>query len=485
MAKALMIQGTGSDVGKSLLVAGLCRVLARRGLRVLPFKPQNMSNHAAVSDCGGGEIGRAQWLQARACGLATSVHMNPVLLKPEGDGLSQVVLHGRAIGRADASYYRTHKQGLLAKVHTSFAQLRAQADIVIVEGAGSPAEINLREGDIANMGFAQPLDIPVVLVGDIERGGVIASTVGTHAVLSEADRACITGFIINKFRGDVALFDAGVKAIMQHTGWAHRGTLPYISGLRHLPAEDGFSLARHPHKPAAAIRIAVLRLPHLANAADLDPLAAEPDVEVRFVQAGEALPMAADIIIIPGTKSSSADLAFIRAQGWDAALYAYVQRGGRVLGLCGGYQILGKTLSDPQGFDGAAGDYDGLGLLDVHTHYVAEKMLLPWQGCCAHSGLPVRGFHMRMGRSDGPDCAYPVLEGDGASAYDGRVQGVYLHGLFVEDDYRHYFLNSIKPRKASGLCYRQLLEEALDGLADALEEYCDVDGMVAGLSSDY
>lgn len=477
-----MIQGTGSDVGKSLLVAGLCRALTNRGHKVLPFKPQNMSNHAAVTDCGGGEIGRAQWLQARACRAPTSVHMNPVLLKPESDGVSQIVVQGKRLGKSHAREYRARKGQLLAAARESFFTLQEQADFIIIEGAGSPAEINLRKGDFANMGFAQPFDIPVILAADIDRGGVIASVVGTHAVLDAADRACIKGFLINKFRGDVSLFASGAHDIAARTGWTHFGTVPFLDDITHLPKEDGYSLRNHHEtkNETAAITIAVLMLPHISNADDVDPLRAEADVEVQFVAAGQVIPLDADMVIVPGTKSTISDLAYVRAQGWDVDLQAYVRRGGTVLGICGGYQMLGTELHDPQGMDGAAGSVDGLGLLDIQTHFSTEKQLEQWQGVCPQSGAEVRGYHMHMGMTAGGDCARAMFDdGDSASHENGHVMGCYIHGLFASDAYRHAFLSRLKTREKSSVYYDALIDAELDVLAAHMERVCDVDAMVA------
>ena len=358
---AIMIQGTGSDVGKSLIVAGLCRAFARRGLTVRPFKPQNMSNNAAVT-ADGGEIGRAQALQARACGVAPVTDMNPVLLKPQSEIGAQVVVQGRIWGNAKARAYQALKGELLPKVLESFRRLSAQADLVIVEGAGSPAEVNLRAGDIANMGFAEAADLPVVLVADIDRGGVIATLVGSHAVIAPAEARRVAGYVINKFRGDVSLFDDGLRIITEHTGWPSLGVVPFFPVAARLPAEDAVALSHSRVAEDREIRIAVPQLARIANFDDFDPLIAEPDVALDFVEPGRALPGDADLVVLPGSKATLADLAFLRDQGWDLDLRAHLRRGGRVLGICGGYQMLGRCISDPPGDRGPRRrDREGLG----------------------------------------------------------------------------------------------------------------------------
>jgi adenosylcobyric acid synthase len=371
--RALMFQGTGSDVGKSLIVAGLARAFTLRGLNVRPFKPQNMSNNAAVT-ADGGEIGRAQALQARAAKAAPSVHMNPVLLKPQSEIGAQIVVQGRVYGSAKAAAYQHIKQDLLPYVLDSFERLRREADLILVEGAGSAAEVNLRANDIANMGFARAANVPVALIGDIDRGGVIASLVGTKAVIAPEDAALIAGFIVNKFRGDAALFAAGMERIAQLTGWQPLGLVPYFGDARLLPAEDALALEQAPAKKSQAkLRIAVPILPHIANFDDLDPLDAEPAVEVVRVRPGAALPGDADLIVLPGSKATIADLAALRDAGFDIDIAAHRRRGGTVLGLCGGYQMLGRTIADPGGIEGSPGKCEGLGLIDVETTLSGDK----------------------------------------------------------------------------------------------------------------
>ena len=471
---ALMIQGTGSNVGKSLLVAGLCRAARRRGLSVAPFKPQNMSNNAAVT-ADGGEIGRAQALQARACGLEPLADMNPVLLKPETDTGAQVVLQGRAIARAEARDYVTLRPRLLAGVLDSFARLSAAHDLVIVEGAGSPAEVNLRPRDIANMGFARAAGVPVVLAGDIDRGGVIAQIVGTQAVIDPADAAMIRGFIVNKFRGDLRLFDDGYQMIERHTGWRGFGVVPWFAGAHRLPSEDAVDLrASQGH----GLHVVCLCLSRIANFDDLDPLAAEPGVRLTMLGPGRAIPGDADVVVIPGTKSTLGDLAFLRAQGWDIDLAAHVRRGGQVLGICGGFQMLGRVIRDPLGSDGRAGEVAGLGLLDVETMMAPDKRLERVTGTAL--GQAVTGYEIHMGRTTGPDCARPfahVPGPDGAVSRDGRIAGTYLHGLFSDDGFRAAWLARLGVRSQPG--YEAGVDQVLDDLADHLESHLDVAGLLA------
>ncbi|MEQ9331148.1 cobyric acid synthase [Thalassobaculum sp.] len=484
-ARALMFQGTGSDVGKSLIVAGLCRLFARRGLRVRPFKPQNMSNNAAVT-ADGGEIGRAQALQARAAGIEPVVDLNPVLLKPETDTGAQVVVHGRRVGHARAREFQALKPRLLSAVLESAARLAGAADLLLVEGAGSPAEINLRAGDIANMGFAGAAGVPVVLVGDIDRGGVIAALVGTHAVLDPADRARIAGFLINRFRGDPSLFDDGLRAIAERTGWTGFGVVPWFPDAARLPAEDAVALERPAarNRPGAGIVVAVPRLSRIANFDDMDPLRAEPAVDLRLVGPGEALPGDADLVLLPGSKSTIGDLAFLRAQGWDVDIAGHVRRGGRVLGLCGGYQMLGRSVRDPDGIEGPPGVAAGLGLLDVDTVLTADKTLTRTGARHLATGEAVEGYEIHIGRTDGPDRARPVLtladgRAEGAATADGRIAGCYLHGLFAADGFRRAYLRTLGGDGDPTLRFDASVDLVLDRLADHLELHLDCDALLA------
>ncbi len=499
-----MFQGTGSDVGKTVLVAGLCRLLANRGIRVLPFKPQNMSNNAAVADpeadgSGGGEMGRAQWLQALACRTAPSVHMNPVLLKPQSQTGSQVIVQGKVQGSARAREYFALKPLLLDKVMESYRHVAERADIVLVEGAGSPSEINLRAGDIANMGFAERAGVPVVLVGDIDRGGVIASIVGTHTILPDKDRDLIRGYLINKFRGDVSLFDEGLTAITGFTGWPSFGVLPHLEAVGRLPAEDSVALDRLMGSArtgkGGAVKIAVPVMGKIANFDDLDPLRQEEDVDLIFVKKGDCLPEDAALVILPGSKSTIADCLELKANGWDRQLHEHVARGGEVIGICGGYQMLGRRIRDPQGIEGEIRECEGLGLLDIETILEGEKITRNTHPRSFDGGLALAGYEIHMGRTSGPDCARPVIISDngpdGAVSADGKVRGCYLHGLFEADAFRAHLLAGLGAtgarsgtgetslRGSSRGRFRASVEAALDELADHIEAHLDVDGLLA------
>ncbi|MEP4247133.1 cobyric acid synthase [Tateyamaria sp.] len=479
MSKSLMIQGTGSNVGKSMLVAGLCRAAVRRGLSVAPFKPQNMSNNAAVTT-DGGEIGRAQALQAKACGLAPHTDMNPVLLKPETDVGSQVVVQGKRVATVKARDYAAMKPTLMASVLDSFNRLKSQYDLVLVEGAGSPAEVNLRPGDIANMGFARAADVPVILAGDIDRGGVIAQVVGTQAVIDVDDAAMIAGFIINRFRGDPRLFDDGYAMIEQHTGWRGFGVVPWFSDAWKLPAEDALDIATPVR--SEGLHIVCLKLSRIANFDDLDPLAQEPGVRLTMLHEGQALPADTDVVIIPGSKSTRGDLAFLRAQGWDEDVRAHYRRGGHVLGICGGFQMLGHFVDDPDGIEGAAGRTDGLGLLDVETVMTGDKRLSTVAAVHAPSGQRFDGYEIHIGRSEGPDRARPFAQvagqDEGAINADGRVSGSYLHGMFADDGFRRAWLAGLNVTASQG-SYSATVEATLDCLADHLEAHLDVSALLA------
>ena len=480
-ARALMFQGTGSDVGKSLIVVGLARAYARRGLAVRPFKPQNMSNNAAVT-ADGGEIGRAQALQARAALTPPSIHMNPVLLKPQSECGAQIVVRGRVHGNAKAAAYQDLKRDLLPVVLDSYARLQREADLVLVEGAGSASEVNLRANDIANMGFARAAGVPVVLIGDIERGGVVAGIVGTQAVLDADDAALVCGFIVNKFRGDPALFKTGMERIAQTTGWPALGLVPYFAAARLLPAEDALGLEqKRPQKTRARIRVAVPILPHIANFDDLDPLEAEPGVQVVRVLPGGALPGNADLVILPGSKATVGGLAALREAGFEVDIAAHRRRGGMILGLCGGFQMLGRTISDPGGIEGPPGVIDGLGLLDVDTTLSGEKRLEPVTGQTS-DGAPVAGYEMHMGVTEGADCARPFAQlasglSEGAVSADGRVMGTYIHGLFANDRQRAAWLARLGNATA-GVAYDDLIEQTLDALAAHLAAHIDLDRLL-------
>ncbi|SFJ14128.1 adenosylcobyric acid synthase (glutamine-hydrolysing) [Bosea sp. OK403] len=476
---AIMILGTGSNVGKSLIVAGLCRLFTDRGMKVAPFKPQNMSNNAAATP--GGEIGRAQALQARAARIAPHVDMNPVLLKPESETGSQIVLQGRVAGHLASGDY-ARRGDFLPQVLESFERLCARADLVIVEGAGSPAETNLRARDIANLGFARAANVPAILIGDIDRGGVIASLIGTHAVLEEADRAMLRAFAINRFRGDASLFRAGVETIQTATGWPCLGVVPWFAEAARLPAEDGLDLRSGARKPGAGLKIAVPVMPGIANFDDLDPLKAEPGVDLVLVRRGEALPGDADLIILPGSKTTLRDLAVLRSEGWDIDILAHQRRGGRVLGLCGGYQMLGRVVRDPLGLEGPAGEAAGLGLLDVETVLDREKTVREVDIAHAASGAAGRAYEIHLGYTQGADTIRaPFRVGtraEGATSPDGRVVGTYLHGVFSADPVRTAWLAAIGG-VASEFSYEAEVEATLDRLAAHLAAHLDVEALLA------
>ncbi len=478
MAKSLMFMGTGSDVGKSLLVAGLCRALANRGLHVAPFKPQNMSNNAAVTS-DGGEIGRAQALQARAARREPVTAMNPVLLKPEQETGSQVVVRGQRRASMSARAYWQERGKLMPEVLAAFRELSRDLDVVVVEGAGSASEVNLRANDLANFGFAQAANVPVVLVGDIHRGGVIASLVGTFAVIDPADASRIRATLVNKFQGDPALFSDGVKFLEARTGVPCFGPVPWFADAAKLPAEDVLALESYTAHGAGAFIIVVPRLPRIANFDDLDPLRAEPGVSVILVEPGQPLPRNADLVILPGSKSTRSDLAALRANGWDIDIAAHHRAGGKILGICGGYQMLGRTIADPDGIEGAPGTSSGLGLLDVETVLTPVKQLRVEYAAHAASGAAISGYHMHMGVTSGPDTAHPFAHvmgtPEGATSLDGRVTGTYLHGLFAADPFRRAFLgNAASP----DLAYEAGIEQALDDLAAHLERNLDIDALL-------
>jgi adenosylcobyric acid synthase len=480
MTRSIMFMGTGSDVGKSLIVAGLCRAYANRGIKVAPFKPQNMSNNAAVTE-DGGEIGRAQALQARAARLPLSVHMNPILLKPETTTGAQVIVQGQRVASMAAREYFRNRTRYLGPCVESFRKLAETAELVLVEGAGSPGEINLRQGDIANMGFAEAVDIPAVLIGDIHRGGVIASIAGTFDILPPEDRARLKAFLINKFHGDPELFADGRSYLEDRTGTPCLGVIPHFAAARQLPAEDAVALEDVLVNHSTGLRISFLRLPRIANFDDLDPLRLEPGVTLTFVQPGEPIPADSRLVIIPGSKSTISDLAALRREGWDIDLLAHVRRGGLVLGLCGGYQMLGTTIADPQGLEGTAETVPGLGLLDVQTTLLPDKTLTRISGTHVPSGAAIEGYEIHLGRTEGPACARPfaLLEGrpDGAISASGQVMGSYLHGCFSSDEFRAKFLTSMG-FQASSLRFEQTIEETLDGLAQHLETHLDLDRLL-------
>jgi adenosylcobyric acid synthase len=475
-AKAIMFMGTGSDVGKSLIVAGLARAFTNRGLKVAPFKPQNMSNNAAVTK-DGGEIGRAQALQARAARQPATVHMNPILLKPESETGAQVIVQGKRVATLPARQFFATRHQYMPAILQSFARLKTDHDLVLVEGAGSPAEVNLRDGDLANMGFARAANVPAILVGDIHRGGVIASIAGTFALLPPEDRQLLRAFLINKFHGDVSLFADGKTLLERETGTPCLGIVPYFSNANRLPAEDAVALEEEGITSSSGTKICVLRLARIANFDDLDPLKLEPDVNLHFIREGDAIPGDARLVIIPGSKSTMADFAALRRNGWDVDLKAHVRRSGHVLGLCGGYQMLGRLIHDPQGLEGKAGTVEGLGLLEVETTLLADKTVTETVGTHIITGTTVKGYEIHLGTTTGPATLRPFAQTargpDGAVSPDGRIQGTYLHGCFSSDQFRRTYLASLGIA-AGDLAYEQTVDETLDLLADHLASHIDL-----------
>lgn len=470
-----MIQGATSDAGKSTLVAGLCRVAHRAGVRVAPFKPQNMALNSAVT-ADGGEIGRAQALQAQAAGVVPTVDMNPVLLKPNSDTGAQIIIHGQPRCDLDARAYHDYKPTAMAAVLESHTRLRGQYDLVLVEGAGSPAEINLRDRDIANMGFAEAVDCPVVLVADIDRGGVFAHLVGTLACLSDSERARVTGFIINRFRGDISLLTPGLDWLTAQTGKPVFGVLPYLPGL-HLDAEDAVQTAQRAASPDG-LRVVIPVLPRVSNHTDFDALRAHPQVDVRLVGPGQPIPPA-DLIILPGSKSVQADLAWLRANGWEAAIARHLRYGGKLIGICGGMQMLGRWLHDPLGLEGAPGSVEGLGYLDFETTLETSKKLRQVRGSLAEGGAAVAGYEIHMGVTAGPALACPAVllddgHADGAISADWQIFATYLHGLFDAPQACCALLAWAGVGDAQTQDYAALREASLERLADTCEAHLDL-----------
>lgn len=481
MARALMFQGTGSDVGKTVMVAGLCRAAYHRGLRVKPFKPQNMSNNAAVA-YDGGEIGRGQWLQAFACKVEPSIHMNPVLLKPQSETGAQMILQGKYVGHAKAREYIRLKRQFKTNVVESFYKISAESDLVLVEGAGSPAEINLRNGDIANMGFAEAVDIPVVLIGDIDRGGVIASLVGTYVIVNEQDRLRIKGYIINKFRGDATLFDDGLKAIGDYTNWPNFGVVPWLPDCAILPAEDSMNLNRLSGRDQSSIKIVVPITSHIANFDDIDPLMNEPGVDIIFVRQGQPIPMDTNAVILPGSKSTIADMIEMQKNGWANQIIQLAQSGAHIIGICGGFQMLGQKIADPYAIEGSERDVQGLQLLRVATELTAAKTVRNIQARSLQFGVTLAGYEIHMGKTSGEDCAQPVFRVDGvdegATTENGLIWGTYIHGLFECGAFRQKFLETLGAQ-SDGKSHLQKVDQALDRIASSLEQALDLDSLLA------
>lgn len=460
-----MVQGTTSDAGKSTVVAALCRLLMRDGVRVAPFKPQNMALNSAVT-VDGGEIGRAQALQAQAAGLPPHTDMNPVLLKPSSDIGAQVIIHGKVHANMNARDYHDYKSVAMQAVLQSHQRLGAQYDAVVVEGAGSPAEINLRDRDIANMGFAEAVDCAVILVADIDRGGVFAHIVGTLDCLSASEQARIVGFVINRFRGDISLLQPGVDWLEQRTGKPVLAVLPYLHGL-FLDAEDAIQVAQNRE---GKFRVIVPVLPRISNHTDFDALRAHPDIDLQFVGPGKTIPPA-DLVVLPGSKNTRADLAWLQANDWHDALLKHLRYGGKVIGICGGYQMLGKTVSDPHGVEGAAGETRGLGLLDAHTTLQSEKRLTQVAGRCAFADAAVQGYEIHMGETHTASDVQPafIIDGkpEGMRSLDDAILGTYLHGVFDHPEACAALLQWAGLREDKQVDLGQLREQSIDRIADA------------------
>ncbi|MCT8861334.1 cobyric acid synthase [Shewanella xiamenensis] len=508
-AKVLMVQGTTSDAGKSTLVAGICRLLARQGVNVAPFKPQNMALNSAVT-VDGCEIGRAQALQAVACYLAPHTDFNPILLKPSSDTGAQIIVQGKALTTLEASAFfgeksKDYKAMALNAVLDSFERLGQQYHTIVVEGAGSPAEINLRAGDIANMGFAEAVDCPVIIIADIDKGGVFAHLVGTLALLSESEQARVKGFVINRFRGDISLLQPGIDWLEAYTQKPVLGVLPYLHDL-HLDAED--ALTDSPTKQAKSrFKVRVLVYPRTSNHTDFDPLRLHPDIDFDYVslqtQASAQTPeIAADLLILPGSKNVRADLAFLREQGWDKQIAKHLRYGGKVLGICGGYQMLGERIADPLGIEDVLGTSQGLGYLPITTEFKAEKQLRSVAGELTLLGqtVVVKGYEIHCGESHyltSSDAAKGAplrlineLDeqseksfADGCLSEDGQVLGTYLHGLFDSPEACQLILRWAGLEDAQAIDINEIREQQLNRLADVLAEHLDLPQLQAILTA--
>ncbi|PSB81505.1 cobyric acid synthase [Photobacterium damselae] len=476
--QAIMVQGTTSDAGKSVLVAGLCRVLARKGIAVAPFKSQNMALNSAVTQ-DGGEIGRAQAVQAQACRIEPTVDMNPVLLKPNTDIGAQVIVQGKALADMDAVGYHNYKKVVMGPIMDSFAKLQAQYQTVVIEGAGSPAEINLRENDVANMGFAEKADVPVIIIADIDRGGVFAHLYGTLALLSESEQNRVKGFVINRFRGDIKLLESGLDWLEQKTGKPVLGVLPYLHGLM-LEAEDAINSQQVESTTDQPLRVAVPVLTRVSNHTDFDPLRMHPQVNLMLVGKGEPLPLC-DLVIIPGTKNVRDDLAYLKEQGWDQQIQRHLRLGGKLMGICGGYQMLGQTIADPLGIEGKAGESQGLGYLDVTTVLEQEKQLKQVSGILTlpnQASVPVRGYEIHAGVTTGVQVDAPIqLESglDGQLGLDNQVFGTYLHGIFERQEACDAILSWAGLEATQTPDFDQIREQGIDRVADTIEQYLDLE----------
>ncbi|MDF4947357.1 cobyric acid synthase [Vibrio parahaemolyticus] len=473
---SLMVQGTTSDAGKSVLVAGLCRVLARKGINVAPFKPQNMALNSAVTK-DGGEIGRAQAVQAQACNIEPTVHMNPVLIKPNSDTGAQIILQGKALSNMDAASFHDYKKVAMNTVLDSFSKLTKEFDSIMIEGAGSPAEINLREGDIANMGFAEVADVPVIIVADIDRGGVFAHLYGTLALLSESEQARVKGFVINRFRGDIRLLQSGLDWLEEKTGKPVLGVLPYLHGLN-LEAEDAIA-GQQELNSEVKLNVVVPVLTRISNHTDFDVLRLNPDINLRYVGKGEKIDKA-DLIILPGTKSVRDDLAYLKSQGWDKDILRHIRLGGKVMGICGGYQMLGKTIDDPDGVEGEPGSSEGLGLLNVHTVLTGSKQLTKTEAVLNlnNQKAKVKGYEIHVGRSrvlDEQPLELDKGECDGAISECGQIMGTYLHGFFDEAEALNLITEWVNGTQVKQQDFEALKEQGINRIADAIEQHMNLD----------
>jgi len=483
----LMIQGTTSDAGKSTLVAGLCRILYRKGIGVVPFKPQNMALNSAVT-IDGGEIGRAQAVQAHACGLPAHTDMNPILLKPTSDKNAQVIVHGKAITQLEADEYHDYKKVAMNAVLTSYKRLSDSYDAIVVEGAGSPAEINLRDNDIANMGFAEAVDCPVIIVADIDRGGVFAHLIGTLALLSETEQTRVKGFVINRFRGDLGLLQSGLDWLEKETKKPVLGVLPYIQGL-HLEAEDALPISYDTSNSFSnkKLRIIVPALPRISNHTDFDLLRLHPDIEFQFIGPDQSIP-SADLIILPGSKSVIADLNWLKSQGWEDEIFRHLRYGGKVMGICGGYQMLGNFIHDPLGIEGSVGIAKGLGLLDIETNLHAEKQLENIDGYLTFEQAAISGYEIHAGQTIGPGLDRPVLtigkRKDGAISPDNKVLGCYTHGFFNSSEASAAMFKWAGLKDPILFDYEKLQEQEINRLADTIEEHLDIEPLFEILELD-
>ncbi len=469
-----MFQGTGSNVGKSIFVAGLCRLAKKKKFSVAPFKPQNMSNNSFVTD-DGGEIGRSQAFQAFACGIKPHSDMNPILLKPESNSRTQIIVKGKVYKTIHSKNFKFYKKRLLEFAFESYQNLKKKYKLILVEGAGSPAEINLRTNDLANMGFATKAKIPVILIGDIDRGGVIAQIVGTNVVLSQNDKKLISGFIINKFRGNLEMFKKGYDIIRKRTGWTGYGILPWYENCSYFPPEDSFDIIFK--KKKTKIKIACLQLSRISNFDDLNPLSQEPEVSVSMIKAGCRIPNDVDLIIIPGSKSTIDDLKFLKKNKWHLDLKKHLRLGKKILGICAGYQILGKEIIDDFLIESTSKNVKGLGLLNVVTKMEKKKKTIKVSAFHQETGQSFNGYEIHIGKTKGADCirAFSTIDGkkDGAISSNGLVMGSYIHGMFEDNKFRSIFLKKLFGIN-SAINYSKSLNENLNKFSSLIENNINI-----------